>query len=266
MALVNKIIPFSCIDGPGNRTAIFFQGCNLKCTYCHNPETINKCINCGKCVLTCPVNALEMNNGKVLWDEDKCVECDNCIKTCKILSTPRTKDYSVDELFEEIKKVRPFIQGITVSGGECTLNADFLVELFTKVKEELNLTCFVDTNGTLDLSEKEDLVNATDKFMLDVKCMDEEESVRITGLSNDIVLKNLKYLLDKDKLHEVRTVIAPNLNNEYTVKEVSNIINGKCKYKLNAYRKNGVRQEGLDIHGEIGPTDEEMKVYLEYIR
>ena len=169
MALVNKIIPFSCIDGPGNRTAIFFQGCNLKCTYCHNPETINKCINCGKCVLTCPVNALEMNNGKVLWDEDKCVECDNCIKTCKILSTPRTKDYSVDELFEEIKKVRPFIQGITVSGGECTLNADFLVELFTKVKEELNLTCFVDTNGTLDLSEKEDLVNATDKFMLDVK-------------------------------------------------------------------------------------------------
>ena len=53
--------------------------------------------------------------------------------------------------------------------------------------------------------------------MLDIKCMDEEESVRITGLSNDIVLKNLKYLLDKDKLHEVRTVIAPNLNNEYTV-------------------------------------------------
>ena len=44
MALVNKIIPFSCIDGPGNRTAIFFQGCNLKCTYCHNPETINKCL------------------------------------------------------------------------------------------------------------------------------------------------------------------------------------------------------------------------------
>ena len=207
-----------------------------------------------------------MNDGKVIWDEYKCVECDNCIKTCKSLSTPRTKDYSVDELFEEIKKVKPFIQGITVSGGECTLNADFLVELFTKVKKELNLTCFVDTNGTLDLSEKEDLVNVTDKFMLDVKCMDEEESVRITGLSNDIVLKNLKYLLDKDKLHEVRTVIAPNLNNEYTVKEVSKIINGKCKYKLNAYRKYGVRQEGLELHGEIGPTDEEMKVYLEYIR
>ena len=65
MALVNKIIPFSCIDGPGNRTAIFFQGCNFKCTYCHNPETINKCVNCGKCVKVCPVNALNIVEKKL---------------------------------------------------------------------------------------------------------------------------------------------------------------------------------------------------------
>ena len=65
MALVNKIIPFSCIDGPGNRTSIFFQGCNFKCSYCHNPETINKCVNCGKCVAVCPVNALEIKDKKL---------------------------------------------------------------------------------------------------------------------------------------------------------------------------------------------------------
>ncbi|PWX63734.1 glycine radical enzyme activase, partial [Clostridium perfringens] len=53
MALINKIIPFSCVDGPGNRMVIFFQGCNFKCLYCHNPETINKCISCGKCVENC---------------------------------------------------------------------------------------------------------------------------------------------------------------------------------------------------------------------
>ena len=67
MALVNKIIPFSCIDGPGNRTSIFFQGCNFKCSYCHNPETINKCVNCGKCVAVCPVNALEIKDKKVVY-------------------------------------------------------------------------------------------------------------------------------------------------------------------------------------------------------
>lgn len=264
MALVNKIIPFSCIDGPGNRTAIFFQGCNFKCTYCHNPETINKCIHCGKCIYTCPVEALSIEDSKVAWNEKKCVQCDNCIRTCNHLSTPKVKDYSVDELLEEIKKVSSFIKGITVSGGECTLNADYLVELFRKVKEELNLTCFVDTNGSIDLIAHEELVELTDKFMLDVKSINEDEHINITGLSNDIVLRNLKYLLDRDKLHEVRTVIAPNLNNEYTVREVSRIINDKCKYKLNAYRKYGVGQEGLAIHGEVGPNKDEMNSYLKY--
>lgn len=266
MALVNKIIPFSCIDGPGNRSAIFFQECNLRCTYCHNPETINKCTNCGKCINTCPTNSLEFINNEVVWFEDKCVECDNCIKTCTNLSTPKIKDYSVNELFEEIKRISPFIQGITVSGGECTLNTEFLVELFKKVKEELNLTCFVDTNGTLDLSQYEELVNLTDKFMLDVKSIDEHEHIKITGSSNRIILKNLEYLLEKDKIYEVRTVVAPSMNNEKTIKEVAKIINNRCKYKLNAYRKYGVRKEGLDFHGEVGPSDEEMKAYIGYIK
>ena len=258
MAVINKIIPFSCIDGPGNRTAIFFQGCNFKCTYCHNPETINKCINCTKCVQVCPTGALEVIDKKVIWNENKCVQCDNCIRVCEHLSTPKTKDLSVDELFNEIKKISPFIQGITVSGGECTLNADYLTKLFKKVKEELNLTCFVDTNGGIDLTDYEELVEITDKFMLDVKSIDKEEHIKITGVSNEIVLNNLEYLLKKDKLYEVRTVIVPNLDNEKTVKVVSNIIKDKCKYKLNAYRKHGVRKEGIDFHGEIGLSDEEL--------
>ena len=265
MALVNKIIPFSCIDGPGNRTAIFFQGCNLKCTYCHNPETINTCINCGKCIITCPTKALEVDNKKVIWNKEKCVNCDGCIKICPHLSSPKTKDYSVDELFYEIKKISPFIQGITVSGGECTLNADFLVELFKRVKEELHLTCFVDTNGIIDFTTQEELVNITDQFMLDIKSIDIEEHTKVTGLSNETVLKNLHYLLDKNKLYEVRTVVAPNLKNEETIKAVAKIIGNKCKYKLNAYRKYGVRQEGLDFHGETSPSEEEMQYYLSLI-
>lgn len=264
MALVNKIIPFSCIDGPGNRTAIFFQGCNLKCKYCHNPETINKCTSCGACVETCPTKALEMKDDKVVWDKKKCVECDACIKTCKNLSSPRTTEYSVEDLFQEIKKVSPFIQGITVSGGECTLNSDFLVQLFKKVKEELKLTCFVDTNGTLDLEKHKELVDITDKFMLDVKSIDNNEHLLLTGASNKTVLKNLNYLLDRDKIHEVRTVVAPNLNNEKTIKEVAKIIDNRCKFKLNAYRKYGVRKEGIDFHGEASPTKDEMEIYEGY--
>ena len=138
-----------------------------------------------------------------------------------------------------------------------------------KVKDELGLTCFVDTNGSIDLSQYEEFVKLTDKFMIDVKSMDEEEHLKVTGLNNHTVIKNLKYLLDLDKVYEIRTVIAPNLNNENTVREASKIIKDKCKYKFNIYRHYGVRKEGLDFHGSESPSEEEInkcyKIYEENI-
>lgn len=68
---INKIIPFSSVDGPGNRTAIFLQGCNFNCVYCHNPETINLCNNCGLCVRQCPTEALHIEENIVIWDKSK---------------------------------------------------------------------------------------------------------------------------------------------------------------------------------------------------
>ena len=134
---LNKIIPFSSVDGPGNRTAIFLQGCNFDCVYCHNPETINHCINCSFCVSSCPVEALSVNREerRVLFNPALCVECDACTKKCHRNSTPKYKVQSADDIMKEIENYRPFIQGITVSGGECTLQAPFLTELFTKAKK-----------------------------------------------------------------------------------------------------------------------------------
>ena len=103
-ALLNKIIPFSNVDGPGNRMAIFFQGCSFSCLYCHNPETISLCNNCGDCIKTCPVKALNLINNKVVWNEDKCINCDTCLKTCKNLSSPKVKEVDVDYLFNRINK------------------------------------------------------------------------------------------------------------------------------------------------------------------
>ena len=82
MAVVNKIIHSSVVDGPGNRVAIFIQGCNYKCVYCHNPETIEKCIGCGLCIEQCPVGALRLENGTVQWNEMLCCECDTCVHVC----------------------------------------------------------------------------------------------------------------------------------------------------------------------------------------
>lgn len=254
-ALIHKIIPFSCVDGPGNRLVVFFQGCNFKCTYCHNPETINHCNDCGVCIPVCPAGALIYEKGKVRWDENLCIQCDSCLKACPNLSTPKTKWMTIDDLFKIIHKASPFIQGITVSGGECTLHAEFLTGLFKRVQTELHLTCLVDTNGAIDLEAYPDLVKWTDGFMLDVKSTDDTEHVFLTGASNRLVLKNLSWLLDQSKLVEVRTVISSDLKNEETVKKVTQIIKGRCPYKLLVYRKEGVRPEGIQRHGTESPTE-----------
>ena len=89
VAPVNKIIPFSLVDGPGSRTAVFLQGCNIRCAYCHNPETQVECISCQACVKPCPAHALSIANGKVVWDNSICINCDNCIKVCQHKSTPK---------------------------------------------------------------------------------------------------------------------------------------------------------------------------------
>ena len=122
---INKIIPFSCIDGPGNRMVIFFQGCNFRCGYCHNPETIHSCIHCGDCVSVCPTQALSLKEGKVVWNRQACIGCDACIHTCTHLSSPKTTDDSPRELADYIIRSQAFLDGITVRGGECTLQIPF---------------------------------------------------------------------------------------------------------------------------------------------
>ena len=129
IAPINKIIPFSNVDGPSNRMAIFFQGCQFNCRFCHNPETINACIHCGKCVETCPTKALDIINNIVIWNKELCVNCDTCIKTCTNNSSPKITYMDSDRLLEEIKRVAPYIEGITLSGGECTIHKDFIMEL-----------------------------------------------------------------------------------------------------------------------------------------
>lgn len=253
---LNKIIPFSSVDGPGNRTAIFLQGCNFDCVYCHNPETINHCINCSMCVSACPVEALKRENRLVKFNPSICVECDACTKRCHRNSTPKYKVMTAQHIMQEIMNYRPFIQGITVSGGECTLQAPFLIELF-KLAKEAGLTCFIDTNGSTDLSEQPELMNLCDGVMLDVKVWDSVIHKRYLKADNALVLKNLDYLINCGKLYEVRTVILPNLfDNEETVREVAKRISGHdIRYKLIKYRSLGVRKNNLNLNT---PSDEIM--------
>lgn len=212
--IVNKIIPFSNVDGPGNRLSIFFQGCNFDCLYCHNPETI-----------------------KVFGEK-------NIPEEISVMT--------VDDILREITEVEPFISGITVSGGECSLQWKFLTELFTEVKKKWKrLTCFVDSNGSVPLwtEDKKEFVEILDKVMIDIKAYNKKDHMLMVGMDNENVIKNFKYLVEIDKIYEVRTVIVPEIiDNEKTVDNISKLIahyNKDIKYKLIKYRQNGVRRDVL---------------------
>lgn len=257
--LINRILPFSAVDGPGNRAVIFMQGCNFNCLYCHNPETINQCDSCGACLAACASNALDINDGVIGYDLALCEQCDECIKICPNTSSPRARNLTALEVMAEIAAIRAFITGITVSGGECSLQIEFLTELFSLAKAN-GLNTLADSNGSRLFAEFPDFLQVCDGVMLDVKAVDLTSHLELTSQPNHNVLANLDFLAHDNKLYEVRSVIVPELlDNQLTVTEVSQRlakISPNTRYKLIKYRSHGVRTFLLN---SISPSTEYMQ-------
>ena len=205
---------FSVSDGPGIRTTVFFKGCNLKCVWCHNPESQssasemlfykNKCVNCGKCKELC-ANSLE-----------KCSLCGKCVIECPTEArTIAGKEYTADEVVRELVKDKRLYEnsggGVTFSGGECMLQTDFLTELLKRCKEE-GLHTAVDTAGHIPFEYFERIMPYTDLFLYDVKCFDAEIHKRYTGVTNELILENLTKLLATDKSVYIRIPVIEGIN------------------------------------------------------
>ena len=247
--VINKIIPFSSVDGPGNRTAVFLQGCNIDCKYCHNPETRGMCVACGVCVEKCPKGALSYDeNGKIAYDSKLCVECDTCIHVCPNDSSPRVREMTPEEVYQVVKKQIPFIRGITVSGGECMLRPQFLKELFELAKKD-KLETLIDSNGTIPFWKYPELLEVTDGVMLDIKAFHKDDFLKVTGVTNECVLENAKYLAGISKLDEIRVVVVQDLYDaKESVEQIGRFLSecadvSKIRVKVIAYRPMGVREE-----------------------
>ena len=189
-----------------------------------------------------------MVDGKVQFEPSKCVACDTCIQICTHSASPRVRRMCVDEVTAEIRKQMPFIRGITVSGGECTLYPEFLTALFTECKK-LGLHTLIDTNGMVDLSVYQELIEVTDGVMLDIKAFEEQDHIAVTGFSNRQVLQNAEFLACCNKLYEIRTVVVRELfDPEKVIESIAGYLCsymdiGKLRYKLIAYRPFGVREQ-----------------------
>ena len=213
----------SFVDGPGIRTTVFFKGCNLRCAWCHNPESQsakrqmmfykNKCTGCGKCKEKCP------------HDLKECDLCGKCTLYCPHDAREICgKDYTVDEVLAIVLKDKIFYEnsggGVTFSGGECMLQIDFLTELLRACKQN-GIHTAVDTAGCLPFSSFERVMPYTDLFLYDVKCFDAETHQRYTGVGNATILDNLGRLLSLGKDVWVRIPVIPTVND--TEKEMQAI-------------------------------------------
>jgi pyruvate formate lyase activating enzyme len=263
-ALINRIIDHSGVDGCGIRTVLVFQGCNFRCRYCHSPDTMGTCNGCGVCALHCSSGALKHGGPgkKPEWFEDRCTGCGRCVNACRKDASPRIKRVHLKEVTERIRKNRSSIEGITCSGGECTIQADFMTGLFPQVKE-MGLSCLIDSNGAADFERMPDLMEYCDGVMLDIKAMDREKHVELTGAGNEQVLHSAKALARMGKLSEIRTVVsAADSGARETVDGITRLLKpygAEIGYRLIPFRVYGVRREYRRMGAPSRSTMEELR-------
>lgn len=259
---------FSTIDGPGIRTTVFFKGCNLRCAWCHNPESQlqqkqlmfykNKCTDCGKCREKCRYNGNE------------CFLCGDCTVYCPTHAREIVgKEWTVDEVFEEIDSDKIFYNtsggGVTFSGGECMLQIDFLLELLKKCHEN-GIHTAIDTAGNIPFEYFERIIPYTDLFLYDVKLIDNDKHKQFTGVSNNWILENLKKLLISGASVWVRIPIIPGVNDSITemraVKGFFDSVSKPERVELLPYHAMGESKYdalSMEKHSFSVPSEETMK-------
>lgn len=227
-AFLMDIKQFAVHDGPGIRTTFFLKGCSLRCVWCHNPEGIGreaqiayysrKCASCGACAEVCPTGASGMRGGAHEFDRALCTACGACVRECPVDAYRLFgREISSDEAVAIAEKDEPFYTssggGITVSGGEPLLQADFVEEFFRKLRAK-GLGTAVDTCGNVPWESFEKVLPLTDIFLFDVKHIDSARHRELTGAGNELIISNLKRLSASGARIEVRIPLVPGCNDD----------------------------------------------------
>lgn len=227
--VVTNIQTYSLHDGPGIRTLVFLKGCPLRCKWCCNPECMSpqlevefyksKCVRCGTCLEICKRNAinpdLELESGFKV-NKDLCNECGDCVKACPVEALKFAgKIVSVDEVFNKVKKDRPFYLtsrgGLTISGGEPLYQIQFTRLLLKRAYED-GINTAIETCGNVPWQYYKKVLPYLDTVLYDVKHLDPEKHRQGTGVSNSLILSNLKKLSSNAVPIIIRLPLIPQFN------------------------------------------------------
>lgn len=201
---IHSIESMGLVDGPGIRTVVFFQGCKLRCAYCHNPDTWN------------------LKDGK---------------------------EVTTDEIINKIVRFRPYFQssggGVTFSGGDPLVQPEFLLELLKKCKD-LGIHTTIDTAG-YGHGDYNEILKYTDLVLLDIKHINSDGYVTLTGRDTKDVNLFLASLRNSDTRVWVRHVVVPGHTDTLEhMDKIANIINEEVpnvdKIELLPYHLLGVNK------------------------
>lgn len=209
-APIVKTIPFSWVDGPGNRFVIFTQGCNFNCIACHNPQTI-------------PLHTSR--------------------------ATERTVDSLLQEIREATPFITGVTISGGEATLHSDFILELFTKMHADPELE-TLSRFIDSNGNAPIEIWEKLIQVTDGVMLDLKVLDDAKHIALTEQSNENVLKSIKYLSRNGSLHEVRLLLIPGINDsdeelEATAKWLMTV-DPTMQIRINAFNNHGVRASAKD--------------------
>jgi len=243
--IVFDIKRYAIHDGPGIRTTIFIKGCGLNCPWCQNPEGIskkiklwyfkNKCLNCYRCIDSCPENALskkETKNDDIVIDidYDKCNNCGVCVDVCpKDALVFDGKKMTVQQVIEEVMKDKLFYEasggGLTLSGGDPFVQSEFSLEILKEAKK-IGLHTTLDTTLWTSSQNIKKFMKYIDLFLVDLKIWDEDKHKITVEVSNDLIKKNFELLASNQKDIWVRIPLIPGYTaGQENISKISKYVN-----------------------------------------
>ena len=248
MGIIFDIKEFAVHDGSGMRTTVFFKGCPLRCKWCHNPEGLsskpqlmvreNSCKHCGLCLKPC--------------NHEECKPFKRCIHICpdnliKIVG----EEINSKDLADRLLKNKDILLkgGVTFSGGEPLMQADFLLETIDYLND-INIA--IETSGYVDSKTFEKVINKINYVYMDIKLADDDLHKKYTGVSNKLILQNLEILKLSNLPCTIRTPLIPNITDtKENIDAIKKLI-GNLNYELLPYNEfASIKYNSLGIKYEL---------------